>query len=162
MLSNYIESRPDPAPWHPMDHLEPEADDIGGDDLERLRRCDPENLAVLLRVLVLPCEKSLRSKAIVARVVALAHCLHLEGIGDKSLDELAGKIGATKALLSHYICQLRDYGGLDHYAGKSIEGRAAYSAAQLWRRNREAREKRAEKRGGAKCHDDTPDAPTSM
>jgi hypothetical protein len=143
----------------PIDHTHPgelidapedDAEGIDTDDLEKLNRCDPENLALLLRVLIVPSATSgIQPKAIVARVIALAHCLHLQGIGDLSLDALAQRIGCTRALLSFYVTQLRDYGGLDHRAGKSVEARAAYSAAQLWRRNREARERREVKKAGA-------------
>jgi hypothetical protein len=139
-----------------MEYLEPEAEGIDTDDLEKLNRCDPENLALLLRVLIVPSVTSgIQPKAIVARVIALAHCLHLQGIGDLSLDALAQKIGCTRALLSFYVTQLRDYGGLDHRAGKSVEARAAYSAAQLWRRNREARERRETKLSGGVPGTDT-------
>jgi transposase-like protein len=139
------------AGWHPgLPVPDDDADDIDHDDLDKLGRCNPEALAILLRVLIVPSVTSgIQPKAIVARVIALAHCLHLQGIGDLSLDALAQRIGCTRALLSFYVTQLRDYGGLDHRAGKSVEARAAYSAAQLWRRNREARERREVKKAGA-------------
>lgn len=162
MFTANIDNRPDPSPWHPVDILEPEdeREDIDPDDLEKLGRCNPEALAILLRVLIVPSVTSgIQPKAIVARVVALAHCLHLQGIGDLSLDALAQKIKCTRALLSFYVTQLRDYGGLDHRAGKSVEARAAYSAAQLWRRNREARERREVKKAGALPPTEASDAP---
>jgi hypothetical protein len=72
-------------------------------------------------------------KAALARLIALASALHIEGVGGKSLEYLAGKIGCTRQLLSFYVVQLRDFGGLDCYGGKSVSAREAYAVGRLWR-----------------------------
>jgi hypothetical protein len=121
--------------WHPgevIDDDEPES--IPGDDLQRLDCYDPEILRALLRVLIFPDRgRAGNYKAAFARLIALASALHIEGIGGKSLEYLAGKVGCTRQLLSHYVVQLRDFGGLDCHGGKSLKARETYATAQLWK-----------------------------
>jgi hypothetical protein len=134
MLADHFERLQDPAPWHPMDYLEPEAEDIDTDDLEKLGRCNPEVLATLMRVVFFPdLGRGPQLKASFARLVAVAHALHIPGVGNKSLTALAEEINVTKALLSHYTVMVRDFAKLDHAAGTSLEGREACRTAQLWR-----------------------------
>ena len=122
------------AGWHPGLPAEPEAEDIDTDDLEELGRCNPEILQILMRVVFFPdLGRGPQLKASFARMIAVAHALHIPGIGNKSLTALAEEIGVTKALLSHYATQVRDFAKLDHAAGKSVEGRESYRVAQLWR-----------------------------
>ena len=117
---------------------------------------------MLLRVLILPQDGSLRPKAIAARSVALAYALQVDGVGNQSLERLASRIGCTRALLSFLIVQLRDFGKLSHANGKSLEGRAAYAAGQLWSKSRQARARRRECEVGTECHDSRETALTSM
>jgi hypothetical protein len=121
--------------WHPGEKIEDdEPEQIPEDDLERLGCYDPEILRALLRVLLFPDRgRAGNLKAAFARLIALASALHIEGVGGKSLEYLAGKIGCTRQLLSFYVVQLRDFGGLDCYGGKSLKAREAYAVGQLWR-----------------------------
>jgi len=121
--------------WHPGEVIEDEEpEEIPEDDLERLKCYDPEILRALLRVLLFPDRGRAGSlKAAFARLIALASALHIEGVGGKSLETLAGKIGCTRQLLSFYVVQLRDFGGLDCYGGKSLKAREAYAVGKLWR-----------------------------
>ena len=124
--------------WHPG---LPVPDDDEADDLEELGRCNPEVLQILMRVVFFAdLGRGPQLKACFARLIAVAHALHIPGIGERSLTGIAEEIGVTKALLSHYATQVRDFAKLDHAAGKSLEGREAYREAQLWRyKNPQAR-----------------------
>lgn len=123
--------------WHPglpVEEDEPEPEPIDEDDLDRLKCYDAEILKTLLRVLVFPDRgRAGNLKSAFARLVALASALHVHGIGEKSLEYLAKEIGCTRALLSFYVVQLRDFGGLDCHGGKSLKAREAYATAQLWK-----------------------------
>jgi hypothetical protein len=107
---------------HPADLLEPEEEDIDGDDIARLGAYDPELLRTLIRVLFMGGRK-LNPKTIVSKFVALCHSLHVEGIGDRSLESLAEEIGCTRSLLSNYVVGFRDFAGLDHRGGWSAAAR---------------------------------------
>ena len=121
--------------WHPGEAIpDEESEEIPEDDLERLGCYDPDILRALIRVLLIPDRgRSGNLKAALARLIALASVLHIPGVGDKSLEYLAERIGCTRALLSHYAVQLRDFGGLDCRGGKSVSAREAYAVGQLWR-----------------------------
>ena len=128
--------------WHAgLPAEEGETDGIDTDDLEELGRCNPEVLQILMRVVFFAdLGRGPQLKACFARLIAVAHALHIPGIGERSLTDIAEEIGVTKALLSHYATQVRDFAKLDHAAGKSLEGREAYREAQLWRyKNPQAR-----------------------
>ena len=123
------------AGWHPGPPAEEgEPESIDEDDLDRLKCYDAEILKTLLRVLIFPDRgRAGNLKSAFARLVALASALHVHGIGEKSLEYLANEIGCTRALLSFYVVQLRDFGGLDCHGGKSLKARETYATAQLWR-----------------------------
>ena len=123
------------AGWHPGPPAEEgEPESIDEDDLDRLKCYDAEILKTLLRVLIVPDRgRAGNLKSAFARLVALASALHVHGIGEKSLEYLAKEIGCTRALLSFYVVQLRDFGGLDCHGGKSLKARETYATAQLWR-----------------------------
>ena len=144
--------------WHPGLPAEPEAEPepIDEDDLDRLKCYDAEILKTLLRVLIFPDRgRAGNLRSAFARLVALASALHIHGIGERSLESLASEIGCTRALLSFYVVQLRDFGGLDCHGGKSLKAREAYATAQLWRT-------RPKGKPGGKCHDSRKDALTSL
>ena len=127
---------------------EDEPDGIDADDLEELGRCNPEVLQILMRVVFFAdLGRGPQLKACFARLIAVAHALHIPGIGERSLTDLAEEIGMTKALLSHYATQVRDFAKLDHAAGKSLEGREAYREAQLWRYKKTQARRRSKKAG---------------
>ena len=123
--------------WHPglpVEEDEPEPEPIDEDDLDRLKCYDAEILKTLLRVLIFPDRgRAGNLRSAFARLVALASALHIHGIGERSLESLASEIGCTRALLSFYVVQLRDFGGLDCHGGKSLKAREAYATAQLWK-----------------------------
>ena len=123
------------AGWHPGPPAEEgEPESIDEDDLDRLKCYDAEILKTLLRVLIFPDRgRAGNLKSAFARLVALASALHIHGIGERSLESLASEIGCTRALLSFYVVQLRDFGGLDCHGGKSLKARETYATAQLWR-----------------------------
>ena len=125
------------AGWHPglpAEEDEPEPEPIDEDDLDRLKCYDAEILKTLLRVLIFPDRgRAGNLRSAFARLVALASALHIHGIGERSLESLASEIGCTRALLSFYVVQLRDFGGLDCHGGKSLKARETYATAQLWR-----------------------------
>ena len=135
------------AGFHPgLPAEEGETDGIDTDDLEELGRCNPEVLQILMRVVFFAdLGRGPQLKACFARLIAVAHALHIPGIGERSLTDIAEEIGVTKALLSHYATQVRDFAKLDHAAGKSLEGREAYREAQLWRYKKTQARRRSKK-----------------
>ena len=135
------------AGWHPgLPAEEDEPDGIDADDLKELGRCNPEVLQILMRVVFFAdLGRGPQLKACFARLIAVAHALHIPGIGERSLTDIAEEIGVTKALLSHYATQVRDFAKLDHAAGKSLEGREAYREAQLWRYKKTQARRRSKK-----------------
>jgi hypothetical protein len=58
--------------------------------------------------------------------------LKVEGVGDKTLDHIATRVGCTRALLSHFAVRIRDHAKLDHRGGKSDQARQKLSVAHLW------------------------------
>ena len=122
---------------HPADLLdEPEdnATDIDEDELTRLGAYDPELVGTILRVCFFPGvgKRGVNLHAGFHRLLALAHALHVPGVGDKSLEHLANRVGCTRALLSSYVVRIRDHAKLDHRGGKSDQARQRLAAAHLW------------------------------
>ena len=116
------------AGWHPGLPVpdDDEAEPIDEGDIDRLKCYDAEILKTLLRVLIFPDRgRAGNLRSAFARLVALASALHIHGIGERSLESLASEIGCTRALLSFYVVQLRDFGGLDCHGGKSLKAREA-------------------------------------
>ena len=131
---------------HPVDLIEPEeVPEIDEVEVGKLQRHDPELITLLVRILLFPDTGRVSLRASWVRLVALAHALHIEGVGNRSLESLAKDIGCTRSLLSHYATALRDFGNLDCRAGKSLSAREKLSRAHTpdWnRRNRVNRERR--------------------
>jgi hypothetical protein len=122
---------------HPADLLdEPEEDenDIDESELAKLGAFDPELVSTILRICFFPGvgKRGVNFSAAFHRLLALAHCLKVEGVGDKSLDHIATRVGCTRALLSSYTVRIRDAAALDHRSGKSDEARRRLSTAHLW------------------------------
>jgi hypothetical protein len=59
-------------------------------------------------------------------------------------------------LLSFYVVQLRDFGGLDSHGGKSLKAREAYAVAQLWKTKPRGKRRR---KAGALPPTEADDAP---
>jgi hypothetical protein len=122
---------------HPADLLdEPEEDatDIDEDELTRLGCYDPELIGTILRVCFFPPmgRRGVNLSAAFHRLIALAHCLKVEGVADKSLENIAGRIGCTRSVLSHFCVRIRDHASLDHRGGKSDQARQRLATAHLW------------------------------
>ncbi len=61
------------------------------------------------------------------RLVTLAHLAGLEGIGDRTLTDLAAELGATRSLMSLYACRMVDQLGQSQVrGGKRREARQVY------------------------------------
>ncbi len=61
------------------------------------------------------------------RLVTLAHLAGLEGIGDRTLTDLAAELGATRSLMSLYACRMVDQlGQAQVRGGKRREAREVY------------------------------------
>jgi hypothetical protein len=122
---------------HPGDSIdEPEEDatDIDEDELTRLGAYDGELVACILRVCFFPSmgRRGINLSAAFHRLIALAHCLKIEGVGDKSLENIAKRVGCTRSVLSHFCVRIRDAAALDHRSGKSDQARQRLSTAHLW------------------------------
>jgi hypothetical protein len=121
-------------PGELIDEPEEDATDIDEDELTRLGCYDPELIGTILRVCFLPAmgRRGVNLAAAFHRLIAIAHCLKVEGVGDKSLEHIANRVGCTRAVLSHYTVRIRDAAALDHRGGKSAAARQKLSTAHLW------------------------------
>lgn len=115
----------DADPGDILEAIEPE--EMDPQELDRLSRFNPEMLRTVLGLLFFPTTGKITLHSALHRLVALGHCLHVPGIGDRSLASLAEELGVTRSLLTHYVVRIRDAGGLDHQAGQSDASRAATS-----------------------------------
>jgi hypothetical protein len=134
---------------HPADSIdEPEEEETGIDDdeLTRLGAYDPELIGTILRVCFFPSmgRRGVNLSAAFHRLIALAHCLKIEGVGDRSLENIAVRIGCTRSVLSHFCVRIRDAASLDHRSGKSAASRQKLSAAHLWHPGATAKRKKKE------------------
>ena len=77
-------------------------------------------------------------RAVSLRFTALAWLLELEGIGSKSLSEIAAEIGTSKAVLSNHVRQLNGIFGMMCRGQKCTSSREAYREATIsaWREGR--------------------------
>jgi hypothetical protein len=121
-------------PGELIDEPEEDATDIDEDELAKLGAYDGELVACILRVCFFPCmgRRGVNLSAAFHRLIALAHCLKIEGVGDRSLENIAVRIGSTRSILSHFCVKIRDHAGLDHRSGKSDAARQRLSTAHLW------------------------------
>jgi hypothetical protein len=124
--------------WHPglpvPDDESEDENDIDQSELAKLGAFDPELVGTILRVCFFPAigRCGVNFSAAFHRLIALAHCLHVEGVGDKSLEYIANRVGCTRGVLSHYAVRIRDAAKLDHRSGKSDKARQRLSTAHLW------------------------------
>jgi hypothetical protein len=77
-------------------------------------------------------------RSISLRFTALAWLLEMEGIGEKSLTEIAAEIGTSKAVLSVHVRHLNRVFGMMCRGQKSTASREAYREATInaWREGR--------------------------
>jgi hypothetical protein len=134
----------------PLDDLmaKEEAANCDALDMGELGQIPADALAKLCRFLI-PVGNTLNPslwKTASRRLCALSHQLQVDGVGDKSLTDLAKALGCTRSLLSLLCCEIRDEGQLQHRSGKSKQARQHYSdrAREVWnRRSVTAKAKRA-------------------
>ena len=121
-------------PGELIDEPEDEKEDIDESELAKLGAYDPELIACILRVCFFPAigRCGVNFGAAFHRLIALAHCLKVEGVGDKSLEYIANRVGCTRAVLSHFCVRIRDAAKLDHRSGKSDQARKRLAVAHLW------------------------------
>jgi hypothetical protein len=121
---------------HPAELIDEPEDENGIDESElaKLGAFDPELVGTILRVCFFPAigSRGVNFSAAFHRLIALAHCLKVEGVGDKSLEHIANRVGCTRAVLSHFCVRIRDTAKLDHRSGKSDKARKRLSTAHLW------------------------------
>lgn len=72
------------------------------------------------------------------RLAALAHALRVDPVGTHSLSSLADAIGCSRASLSLYEINLRDFADLSANGGKSMAARQNYSerSKRAWKARR--------------------------
>jgi hypothetical protein len=111
------------------DHIEP---DIDEHDLAELAKYDPEALRAIFAVVLAPALGNQTTvRTLLFRTIALAHVLHVPGIGDRSLTAIAKDLGVSKALLSSYCVKLREFAKLDSRAGRTTTARRNMSSARI-------------------------------
>jgi hypothetical protein len=145
-------------PGELIDEPEEDENDIDEDELTRLGCYDPELIGTILRVCFFPSmgRRGVNLAAAFHRLIAIAHCLKVEGVGDRSLENIATRIGCTRSVLSHFCVRIRDHARLDHRSGKSAASRQKLSAAHLWLPGATARRR---KKTGALPATEANDAP---
>jgi hypothetical protein len=105
--------------------------DINEDDLIALGQHDPEALRAIFAVVLAPALGNQTTvRTLLFRTIALAHVLHVPGIGDKSLTALAKQLGVTKSLMSAYCCRIRDFASLDCRPGRMLTARKRMAEAR--------------------------------
>jgi hypothetical protein len=102
-------------------------DDPKGQDILALKSVPPDALLVLLRFIIGSRCTRKRWRVAQLKLCTLAHAAGLQGVGDKSLSELAKELGCTRSLLSLYSTRLADQLGLSQVrGGKSRASRDTY------------------------------------
>lgn len=107
--------------------IDTEDEDTDHQDILALKSIPPDALLVLLRFIISNTSKKRRWRVAQIRLCTLAHAAGMQGIGDKSLTELAKELGCTRALLSLYATRLADQLGISQVrGGKCRESRETY------------------------------------
>jgi hypothetical protein len=103
-------------------------DQEGSDvDVLALKSIPPDALLVLLRFIISKTSSRKRWRIAQLKLSTLAHAAGMQGVGDKSLTELATELGCTRSLLSLYSTRLADQLGLSQVrGGKCRESRETY------------------------------------
>ena len=112
--------------------------DLGPDDAPETidaagMRSIPKQALLILLAFVFPPPGGTRPLRVAQlRMVALAHLAGLEGIGDRTLTDLARELGCTKSLLSLYSVRLTDQlGQAQVRGGKNRAARETYRQRAL-------------------------------
>jgi hypothetical protein len=105
-----------------------DSDKEGSDvDVLALKSIPADSLLVLLRFIIGQRPSRKRWRVAQLKLSTLAHAAGMQGVGDKSLTELATELGCTRSLLSLYSTRLADQLGLSQVrGGKTRSCREAY------------------------------------
>jgi hypothetical protein len=102
-------------------------DAVADQDVLALKSIPPDALLVLLRFIISSTSKRKRWRVAQIKLCTLAHAAGMQGVGDRSLTQLAKELGCTRALLSLYATRLADQLGLSQVrGGKCRESRETY------------------------------------
>jgi hypothetical protein len=102
-------------------------DDPKGQDILALKSIPPDALIVILRFIISKTSSRKRWRVAQLKLATLAHAAAMQGIGEKSLTELAAELGCTRSLLSLYSTRLADQLGLSQVrGGKCRQSRDTY------------------------------------
>jgi hypothetical protein len=99
-------------------------------DVLALRTIPPDALLVLLRFIIGTSSTRKRWRIAQLKLATLAHAAGMQGVGDKSLTELAKELGCTRSLLSLYSTRLADQLGLSQ-----VRGGKTRSSREIYRQN---------------------------
>ena len=135
------EITPDENWRHPAELM----DDDDDDDTEALDVSGigtiPKNALAVFAEFILAQKRGggINFKTTMARLIALCHTLNVRDLRKVSLTSLAEQIGCSRALLSIYEVELREFGKLSCHGGKSLSARESYAkaASAAWTRRRE-------------------------
>jgi hypothetical protein len=106
-------------------------DQEGSDvDILALKSIPPDALLVLLRFIISKTSSRKRWRVAQLKLATLAHAAAMQGIGEKSLTELAAELGCTRSLLSLYSTRLADQLGLSQ-----VRGGKCRSSRETYRKN---------------------------
>jgi hypothetical protein len=93
-------------------------DQEGSDvDVLALKSIPSDALLVLLRFIISKTSSRKRWRVSQLKLCTLAHSAGMQGVGDRSLTELAQELGCTRSLLSLYSTRLADQLGLSQVRG---------------------------------------------
>ena len=96
-------------------------------DAAGLKSIPRQALLILLGFIIPPPGGTRPLRVAQLRLVTLAHLAGLEGIGDRTLTDLAAELGATRSLMSLYACRMVDQLGQSQVrGGKRREAREVY------------------------------------
>jgi hypothetical protein len=105
-------------------------DAVADQDVLALRSIPPDALLVLLRFIIGSRCTRKRWRVAQLKLATLAHAAAMQGIGEKSLTELAAELGCTRSLLSLYSTRLADQLGLSQ-----VRGGKCRSSRETYRKN---------------------------
>lgn len=112
--------------------IDTEDDEADHQDILALKSIPPDALLVLLRFIISNTSVKKRWRVSQLKLATLAHAAGMQGVGDKSLTELAVELGCTRSLLSLYSIRLADQLGINQVrGGKCRESREKYRKCAL-------------------------------
>ncbi len=127
-----------------------DADFAPDDDGERIDfegiQAVPRQALLILLNFIFPAPGGTRPLRVAQlRLVTLAHLAGLEGIGNRTLTDLAAELGATRSLMSLYACRM-----VDQLGQSQVRGGKRREAREVYRQTATA----AHRRAGHRIHSD--------